>query len=206
MKQSLTISGNESVVSRNDLHWILLMVLTFFAVCYIGISIYKAVSVDDVSEKPRQGERPNLPDDKPVPIAKPDTDDDDTKRKYVTYTKYNPLTEQYYVGKSSGYSTPEQIVRKRDYSHHRNAEGYLPAVLDRWSFNYQAIRGREQQIIDLFGGAWSEVGRENTKSGNKIRGISKKNFTLSVYIAQAINVFGIPNKNEIMLKHNQYIP
>ena len=205
MNQSLTILNNAADESTFNFQKSLLIFL--FILCSIGIGIYKATSIDDVGEKPQQAERPKYsPGDKPVPIAKPDTDDDDTKRKYVTYTKYNPLTEQYYVGKSSGYSTPEQIVRKRDYSHHRNAEGYLPAVLDRWSFNYQAIRGREQQIIDLFGGAWSEVGRENTKSGNKIRGISKKNFTLSVYIAQAINVFGIPNKNEIMLKHNQYIP
>ena len=127
--------------------------------------------------------------------------DDVTKRKYVTYTKYNPITKQYYVGRSSDYSTPELIVRIRDYGHHRNAEGYLPSILDRWGYMYTSIRGREQQIIDIFGGAWSEVGRENTKSRNIIRAIAMKNGKLNLYISTALIEFQYPIKQEIIQKH-----
>ena len=202
MNQSLTILNNAADESTFNFQKSLLIFL--FILCSIGIGIYKATSIDDVGEKPQQAERPKYsPGDKPVPIAKPDTDDDDTKRKYVTYTKYNPLTEQYYVGRSSGYGTPEQIVKKRDYSHHRNAEGYLPAVLDRWTANMRAIRGREQQIIDIFGGAWSEVGRENTDSGNAIRAIAKNNKNLKLRLAEALILFGYPVKQEIINKHKQ---
>ena len=100
MKTSLIILKKESIVSRSYLYRILLMLMALFAVCYIGISIYEATSAvgGDGGTKPHQGERPqNLPDATPIPIpiAEPDADDDNRNLKYVTYTKYNPLTKQY---------------------------------------------------------------------------------------------------------------
>ncbi len=95
---------------------------------------------------------------------------------YVTYTKFNPKTGQTYVGKSQGYGEPNAIVRGRDKYHHRNAEGFLPAVLDKYSIEKPAIRGREQQMIDYYGGAWSDrkVDGKPTLSANKIRAVAKK--------------------------------
>jgi len=51
---------------------------------------------------------------------------------------------------------------------------------------YAAIRGREQQLIDGFGGAQSEGGR----SANLIRGVSRSNPLGPVYQAAAIKMFG----------------
>ena len=43
---------------------------------------------------------------------------------------------------------------------------------------YWAIRGREQQLIDSYGGSWSDngesVGRGETNSGNAKRGVAKR--------------------------------
>jgi hypothetical protein len=100
---------------------------------------------------------------------------------HVTYTKYNPATDETYVGRSHGYGlTPEQVVRERDKYHHKWKEGFGEAFLDRSAqgfHGYLAIRGREQIMIDAFGGAWSDVkgGRGHTKSGNNIRGVASYN-------------------------------
>lgn len=206
MEQSLTISSNPAIASRSNIRG-LLFIFVLFALSGIGIAAFKTLAPDDAAPKPFISEEPEeLPKGGPFGIVKPDTDKNgDSDLKYVTYTKYNPQTNQYYIGRSSGFGTPETIVRRRDYNHHRNPEGYLPAILDRWSKNYQAIRGREQQIIDLFGGAWSDVGVENTQSGNKIRAISITNFNLQVYLIQATSLFGTPNKNEIITKHNHIL-
>lgn len=67
--------------------------------------------------------------------------------------------------------TPAGNVRKRDVNHYMNAKGFGPAVLDRTSYNYQAIRGREQMLIDYHGGAKSMGGI----SGNAINGIGLNN-------------------------------
>ena len=53
-----------------------------------------------------------------------------------------------------------------------------PAVLDKSSSNSDAIRGREQQLIDNFGGPKSMGGT----SGNAINGISPKNRNMDRYI------------------------
>lgn len=50
-------------------------------------------------------------------------------------------------------------------------KGFGPAQLDMSSPNKDAIRGREQQMIDAHGGAKSTGGT----SGNAINGISSKN-------------------------------
>jgi hypothetical protein len=55
---------------------------------------------------------------------------------------------------------------------------------------YQAIRGREQQMIDALGGSWAEVGRGGTMSGNAIRGVAKANPLGRVYHTAATVAFG----------------
>jgi len=121
---------------------------------------------------------------------------------YVTYTKANPATGEIYVGRSAGYGTPQAIVAARDAGHHMTLLGFRPAVLDQVQQGtrpfaqrhsdpaYQAIRGREQQMIDALGGSWSDVGRGNTRSGNAIRGVAAANPLGPVYHAAATRAFG----------------
>ncbi|MGP4029526.1 RHS repeat-associated core domain-containing protein [Actinomadura sp. 3N407] len=118
--------------------------------------------------------------------------------KYVTYTKTNPMTGKVYTGRSRGYGNPVDIVAARDSGHHMDAEGYGPAVLDQYleatlpvtqrhsDTAYQAIRGREQNLIDFFGGAQSAGGA----SGNAIRGISDGLPERSTYMGAARRVWG----------------
>ena len=71
-------------------------------------------------------------------------------------------------------------------------EGYLPAQLDQYSTNYAAIRGREQHLIDYFGGAQSVGGY----SRNKIRGVSRYNVMRRIYESSAAMQFGrLQNNN-----------
>lgn len=114
----------------------------------------------------------------------------DEETTYQTYTRYNPRTGDCYSGRTSGTDTPENNVRNRGYGQPiLNAEGFLPPVLDRSSTNYNAIRGREQQLIDVNGGAQSTGGT----SRNKINGISPINPRGPfVYIPAANAEFGAP--------------
>jgi hypothetical protein len=119
---------------------------------------------------------------------------------YVTYTKTNPETGEVYTGRSRGTGTPEQIVAARDAGHHMTENGFGPAVLDQSAAAtksvalrhsdpaYQAIRGREQQLIDAFGGAQSAGGT----SGNAIRGIAEDNPLRNLYLNAATAAFGGP--------------
>ena len=107
-------------------------------------------------------------------------------RTYQTYTKTNPKTGQVYSGRTSGTGTPAENVRRRDANHHMNDKGFGPAVLDRSSSNSQAIRGREQMLIDHHGGAQSTGGN----SGNAINGISSNNKNRDNYINAARGEFG----------------
>lgn len=67
-----------------------------------------------------------------------------------------------------------------------NEKGFGSAVLDETSSNKDAIRGREQQLIDYYGGAKSEGGT----SGNAIRGIDPKNKKKKRYLKAANDEFG----------------
>jgi|APTNR8051073442_1049403.scaffolds.fasta_scaffold04084_3 hypothetical protein len=69
-----------------------------------------------------------------------------------------------------------------------NSEGFNFGRFDRYSFSYDAMRGREQQLIDKFGGARSSGGT----SRNQINGISPNNPFRDSYIEQATREFGIP--------------
>lgn len=65
-------------------------------------------------------------------------------------------------------------------------EGFEEAVLDMTSTNKDAIRGREQQLIEIHGGAKSTGGT----SGNAINGISPNNPNKDKYINASIEEFG----------------
>ena len=108
------------------------------------------------------------------------------QKTYQTYTKTNPETGEVYSGRTSGTGTPEQNVAARDTSHHMNEKGFGPAVLDQSSTNKNAIRGREQQLIDYHGGAKST----GATSGNAINGISATNVNRDIYLREAEKEFG----------------
>jgi RHS repeat-associated protein len=97
---------------------------------------------------------------------------------HQTYTKENPATGEVYSGRTSGTGTPRENVAKRDANHHMNKQGFGPAKLDRSSTNSNAIRGREQILIDNNGGAKSQSGT----SGNAINSISPKNKNITLYL------------------------
>ena len=96
---------------------------------------------------------------------------------YVTYTKTN-AAGKVYVGRSSGYGTPDQVVRSRDYNHHMDVQGYGKAVLSTFAPAtidggygkryvdpaYWSIRGSEQIQIEAY--------RNLGLSGNDRNGIS----------------------------------
>ncbi|MEP4679049.1 MAG: hypothetical protein ABJZ99_14055, partial [Lentilitoribacter sp.] len=111
-----------------------------------------------------------------VPDAVWQSDRAEQGKTFQTYTKYNPDTEETYTGRTSGTGTPEENVANRDKKHHRKDFG--PAVLDRSSSNPDAIRGREQQVIDANGGAQSQGGN----SGNRINGVAESNRNRDNYI------------------------
>ena len=73
-------------------------------------------------------------------------------------------------------------IEARDKNHHKNVDGFGPAKLDKSSTNKDAMRGREQQLIDSFGGAQSQGGN----SGYKINGVSPKNKNAERYRQEAI--------------------
>jgi hypothetical protein len=69
---------------------------------------------------------------------------------YQTYIKKNPETGQVYAGKTSGRGTPLRNVTQRNYGHAYNKKGFGPAQLDKSSTNEDAIKGREQMLIDYY--------------------------------------------------------
>ena len=107
---------------------------------------------------------------------------------FETYTKKGPSGEVY-SGRTSGKAGPDQNVANRDANHHMNSKGFGKAQLDKSSMNKNAIRGREQQLIDKNGGAKSTGGT----SGNAINGISDKNPKKAQYIEAAKKEFDKKN-------------
>jgi hypothetical protein len=150
-------------------------------------------------ERQREPQRRPEPGDDPLP-PEPRRRRRKEPLRYVTYRKTNPRTGRVYVGRTAGYGDPRAIVAARDRNHHKTAEGYGPARLDkqavatrsywiRWTDPaYQAIRGREQQLIDAYGGARSDNPR--TRSGNAIRGVAKENPLGPIYHQAATRAFG----------------
>ena len=125
-----------------------------------------------------------------------------SERVFVTYTKTHP-DGRVYVGRASGTGSPLDVIRRRDLGHHMNALGFGPAVLDQFVTGftsvqagtgfvttlsaYVVIRGREQQLIDFYGGSMSDG---NLKGANLIRGVSKWNPLGRVYHAASSAIFG----------------
>jgi RHS repeat-associated protein len=106
-------------------------------------------------------------------------------KSYQTYVKKKPDGTPYF-GKTSGEGTPQQNIARRDSTHHMNQEGYGPAQLDKTSSNPDAIRGREQQLIEVHGGAQSQGGT----IGNKINSVSPRNPKRKQYQEAAEEEFG----------------
>jgi hypothetical protein len=103
-------------------------------------------------------------------------------------------------------------IATRGLRHHKDDEGYGPALLDKdgigptvldvfevgdavnrdfrhYDEAYLAIRGREQQMIDAHGGSWSDTGKPH-KTGNAIRGVAKDNKRGKIYHKAATRAFG----------------
>src|SRR5690606_10942566 len=79
---------------------------------------------------------------------------------------------QTYVGRTSGFGTPQQIVNMRFAAHHMRVLGYDNPTVDmsaQGPLGKAAIRGREQQLMDYYGGVGSPG------LGNSIRGVSRIN-------------------------------
>jgi RHS repeat-associated protein len=117
-------------------------------------------------------------------LTSPVTNDEGERLVYVTYTKRNPKNGKVYSGYTSGYGTPDEVVARRDQGHHMTKQGFTGrAVRDEFAYAteefekryldpaFWAIRGREQQLIDHYGGAQRDKGT----SGNVKRGYAKLN-------------------------------
>jgi len=115
-------------------------------------------------------------------LMSPANGDTKGQKTYQTYTKTNLETGEVYVGRTSGTGDPEVNVRNRDYSHHMNDKGFGPAQLDKSSSNYDAIRGREQNLMDYYKGQGN--------SGNAINGISPTNPNIQQYTDASRKEFG----------------
>ncbi|MCP5499194.1 MAG: hypothetical protein H7A25_04790 [Leptospiraceae bacterium] len=117
-----------------------------------------------------------------------------SKRLHVSYTKTNPENLEVYSGRASGIDDgslkeeelAEKIMAKRDSSHHKNEDGFDVYDIDKISNNYEAIRGREQMLIEYNGGAKSKGGT----SGNSINSISDRNPKKKKYLLTALKIFG----------------
>ena len=117
------------------------------------------------------------------------------KTVYVTYTK-EKLSDPsiVYSGRTSirvPIDVPDQdagimAINRREAGHHMDDQGYGPAIPDKSSQDYFAIRGREQQLIDFNGGAKSVGGT----SGNSINGVSDYNPLWHFYDNAATRAFG----------------
>ena len=149
-----------------------------------------------------QGQYPPNPAAGASPGSAP-TKDDKKKlgRVYVTYKKRNLATRRYYLGRTSMVIDLTKniqfqaavAVTLRDKTHHidENVEpqeaGYTLAEIDRFDTGYAVdyhqryndpaywrVRGREQQLIDSHGGAWSDTGKPY-QTENAVRGVAKDN-------------------------------
>ncbi|MCX2684299.1 hypothetical protein OO306_01880 [Pseudomonas sp. DCB_AW] len=108
------------------------------------------------------------------------------EKTYQTYTKTNSATGEVYTGRTSGKGSAFENIAARDSNHHKNSENFGPARLDKSSTDAQAIRGREQMMIERYGGAKSTGGT----SGNAINGISERNPNRENYLQKAREAWG----------------
>lgn len=97
---------------------------------------------------------------------------------YEIYQKYNPQTDETYIGRTSGTNGAAKNVENRDRNHHMNKKGFQPAELLHSSEDKDVIRGLEQILIEQNGGAKSQGGT----SGNAVNGVSDKNKNRNKYL------------------------
>ena len=130
---------------------------------------------------------------------------------YVTYKMCNYTSGQVYVGRASGYGTPQQVLARRHRRHHMTKFGYSQPVIDRFIMGrvrqidaMMAIRGREQQLIDYYGGIGSPLlsNQYNILAmlGNRINGISPINKMRDVYMMMSNIYFGPMPKSPFVIK------
>ena len=111
---------------------------------------------------------------------------DFTQRIYVTYT----LVDDYgriYIGRASGFGNPYSVMMKRYYGHHKKKDLFHSPILDRWALGYkgyEAIRGREQQLLDFWGGVGCPF------VGNSIRAVWRYNPQGRLFHYRANTYFG----------------
>ena len=108
------------------------------------------------------------------------------QKTYQIYRKVNPETGEVYIGRTSGTGTPKANVLRRDKTHHMNEKGFGKAELMYSSSDPDAIRGQEQFLIELNGGAKSSGGT----SGNTINGVSPRNPKRMQYEEARLKEFG----------------
>lgn len=107
-------------------------------------------------------------------------------RVHLTYT----LTDKdgmIYVGRTSGYGTPTSVLKRRFYCHHMRLLGFKNPKIDcvMWGPEGKvAIRGREQRLMDYYGGVGSP------KLANKINGIWDLNPNKQRYLNASDFYFG----------------
>ena len=112
-------------------------------------------------------------------------------RTNITYVATHPTTGKKYSGRASGYlMSPDAVLARRWAGHARRLEGYGYPTIDKTitgdygSVGWGATRGREQQLIDSFGGVGNEA------VGNRIRAVSKKNMLGRTYHNLSNAAFG----------------
>lgn len=113
----------------------------------------------------------------------------EAKRGKVRHKTYHTYIKKHndgsvYVGRTSGYETPNKNLVRRDIRHHMNKKGFQQAQLDKSSRSKDIIRGREQQLIEKY--------RAEGRSANKINGISDKNPKKKKYIRASNRKYGSP--------------
>ena len=103
---------------------------------------------------------------------------------YVTYTLSQTNGGSYvYVGRTSGFGTPEDLVKRRFRYHHMRAFGYGNPTVDESAYGqdgYRAIRGREQQLYDF----------HYPTVGNSIRPVARGNANGYAYWEASNRAFG----------------
>jgi hypothetical protein len=121
------------------------------------------------------------------PIAKAIGEILGNDRHYLTYILTNPDTGRVYVGRASGFGAAEDVLYRRLISHfYYMVAGYTKVKIDVVAIGdaYFAIRGREQQLVDSYGG----IG--NTKIANLIRPVSAYNVNGYLYWQASNDQFG----------------
>lgn len=113
--------------------------------------------------------------------------EDAKERIFMVYVLKNPTTGQFYVGRTSGNGTIQQVFWNRYRNHHMKPSGFIPYKIESVAYGWKsrpAIRGREQQVIDFYGG----IG--HPRVANKIRGVAKMNVLGRAYHHQSNLYFG----------------